>query len=74
MRVSFKGNLESNIPIELFDIANNFVGTITSLVETDQQNQYNCLGYIEKAYFENSNTIQVRADDNKEILELTIIQ
>jgi len=74
MRVGLKGNLESNIPIELFDIANNFVGTITSLVETDQQNHYNCLGYIEKAYFENSNTIQVRADDNKEILELTIIQ
>ncbi len=71
-RVLLIGNFQKEVPFELLDNSNNLVGTVTSLVETEEKDKYYCLCYVEKHYLNSRDIIEVKLQKSNEKLELII--
>ncbi len=71
-RVLLIGNIQNKVPFELLDNSNNLVGTVTSLVETEEEGKHYCLCYVEKQYLNSRDIIEVKLQNSNEKLELII--
>jgi len=66
------GEFKNDLPFKLFDKTNNYIGTITSAVKTEEKNKYHCLCYIESKFLENNDVIEINYDGSNEVLKLKI--